>query len=954
MNKNADSRRLTATPKEFLNTFLPPSLLISFCTFASITATPLQVVAMSPCEEEIQHAKRITELWKEQETDLVISQIESLIKNYPNSVFKESLLVILGNSHWVNKNYQEALVVYNQIQSPEFQERILKNKLDALINTGNYSQAINELTRHVPPEGIAPSTEKEEIYTYYYAEALMQTAKNHPTAKKRVEMFEAAENRFISLFNGTYDINAREGTAALAAYRGDAAKASEIYYELAKKYPDQKQVLLYKGAKMLAKVDPEEALLTLSEAQKLKGPHQSELTLHKAQLMYNLGYYSHVIEEFIDMREALSAKHLPLLTYYVGKSLYQQKQYQKSLATLEPLARNNFLYLSEDQTRQDVYTHIIACSYQLDDITRGDYWLIQYEERYPNDNQFAKALYHKAHSLVKHDQSEEALTVLEKIVWKYPNFSLIDRVKHQRNMIQLSLEQWEVARSNFISYTKTYPESQFTPIVTKKIPYCTQKMIQKAKNHGEETKDLYRLLLDDLKLISDDSKVVTKKSKPLLVLAECEALCELGMHRKALPKLTLFTKAFSKHPEVYRAHLMLAQCFLEGLKDNSKFIFHAEVAIGLNNKAANNGALHLKLFNAYIRELQKNPSIEIEQKLAKLTRATDHLKQAFQIYPEGISIENRLWLANQLINNLEREQIDYEFVSLTKKEEIEAVSIAIAAFETLYEFNYLPELKPKYVNKYKPTINDYFLMGKLYGWIGQSDKTIRALNHYKLNMSNRKNDAKYAETLYILGQVYEQNNNHEKALSNYQELLSVKKISPKLEFAAKLHQAKIQLQDIPISQRTADNKAAAGLLNDLKRLQVHKNIKTEPIHLEAAIERSLFESRFSTDEKQQITLLKLLKETKKDFIGMDNISAKDYHTSRKKIPKKAKIYQTYMMFLDGYISHLESKLATSRKEVKWKKEAAKSIFENIIKSDDGNTSYITKHVNEALQSLNNE
>jgi len=961
MKKNADSLAIKSIrvgmTSKLLRLLWDTNLsqrLFTTCIFLFTMIDPATSFAISPNEEEIQHAKRITELWKDKETELVITQIEAFVKDYPNSIFQESLLVILGNSYWMNKNYNKALNVYEAIQTQEFQDRVLKNKLDSLINTGNFERAITELQPRVLAEGIKPISDEEHIYIYYYAEALMQSAKKTSSTKKRELLYNTAEKRFASLSDSTYEINANEGMAVLSACRGNAARASEIYFALATKFPDQKQVFLYKGAKMLMKVDPEEALLKLSEAQKLQGPHQSELTLHKAQLLFNLGHHSHVIEEFIDMRDVVSKEHLPLLTYFVGKSLYLQKKYKKSLATLEPLAINNFTFIAADNTKQDIYTHIIACSYYIDDVDRGNYWLNEYEKKFTNDDKLAKALYHKAYSLVKNDDKEEALALLELIVWKYPHFYLIDKVEYQRNIMQFSLNQWQVARYNFIAYAEKYPESTYTPIVTKKIPYCTQKMILQARNRGEETEALYRLFLEDLKLITHNPKVATKKSKPLLVLAECEALCELKQYKKAFPKLTMFTKAFSKHPEIYRAHLLLGQCYLKEAKNNRKFITHGELAISISDKALNNGSLRLKLFNAYIKELQKNSYLEVDQKLSELKIATDHLKQAFLLHPEGISIENRIWLANQLIKDLESNIIDYVFEPLSKKEEKEIATIAASVYESIYEFNYLPEIKPKYVNKYKPSLDDYFQMAKLYGWLDHSNKTIRALDHYILNMNNNKSDEKYLEALYILGQVHEKNKNSVKALSNYNELLSLKKITPKLEFAAKFHRTSIELNEIPATQRNTENSKAVALLNQLKNLQIHKNIKTEPIHIEAALKRSIFESKFSPSGKQQAALLQLLKETKKDFVGTDNISAKDYHTSRKKLPGKGKIYQSYMMYIDGYISFLESKLATSRKEVRWKKEAAKNIFENIIKSDEGKTSFITKNVNEALESLQNE
>lgn len=105
--------------------------------------------------------------------------------------------------------------------------------------------------------------------------------------------------------------------------------------------------------------------------------------------------------------------------------------------------------------------------------------------------------------------------------------------------------------------------------------------------------------------------------------------------------------------------------------------------------------------------------------------------------------------------------------------------------------------------------------------------------------------------------------------------------------------AALQLIRIRMGKPQADK---AALLTQLKDLVLQKNFLNEPTHLEAALDYI----DFSAPEDGEKRLF-LLRKTKENFEQANDILSKDYHLAREQLPRKNRIYQGYLQFMDAEI-----------------------------------------------------
>lgn len=212
-----------------------------------------------------------------------------------------------------------------------------------------------------------------------------------------------------------------------------------------------------------------------------------------------------------------------------------------------------------------------------------------------------------------------------------------------------------------------------------------------------------------------------------------------------------------------------------------------------------------------------------------------------------------------------------------------------------------------------------------------------------------------AQILYVAGSVKEAAGDREQAIKAFKQVVEeASEASPSLLVQnAKLKYARLAFSCLSPEERKLTNPEMTQLLSYLKQLELRKVLSEEPLHLEAAIDYAYLSA--STDrESYDKTLLSLLFEVKKHFNDKEDLWGKDYAMSRQRLPEKEKVFQAYMLLIEGHIARLESKetvINGSEYEREQKRAIARQIYEMLLQENFAVSKYLVDQAKSSLLEL---
>ena len=172
----------------------------------------------------------------------------------------------------------------------------------------------------------------------------------------------------------------------------------------------------------------------------------------------------------------------------------------------------------------------------------------------------------------------------------------------------------------------------------------------------------------------------------------------------------------------------------------------------------------------------------------------------------------------------------------------------------------------------------------------------------ELNWSSQK------DALYELANVYDILGEKEKAFETYSFIHSQANHFPSsLASNAALEAARIHFDLLEEGLRSETNEEVLGILNDLKELQIRKNVFSEPTHLEAALEYAKIRSVISNPEEQDSRYLFFLSRIQDDFNSQEDLVTQDYLVNLNQNSEKKLVFDAYMKFIDAEKLRLEAK-----------------------------------------------
>lgn len=294
------------------------------------------------------------------------------------------------------------------------------------------------------------------------------------------------------------------------------------------------------------------------------------------------------------------------------------------------------------------------------------------------------------------------------------------------------------------------------------------------------------------------------------------------------------------------ARLLLSLCYRESLNDLEQFCQLAESALKEGANLIDPAQIHASLFNALLERSQ-------------IDSAAEHLFAAF-VAKAPIKTENLLWLANYFYDRLQEEPTHFVFASRVEK-------ILQACLQEA------PETLSK--------------LAKVYTVLGRVDEAIALLETVQ---------EPQGEALLLLAECYAKKGVAEKAIEMFDSIVaSSASVKNPVSASASLQGTRLKL--------TTDHPDLIKIATQLKTLVVQKNLESEPLHLEAALDYVDLQSKLDPGKR-----LALLMKTKHDFETQDDLLSKDYHEARSRSPLKNKIYKGYMQLIEAQILQAQAKL----------------------------------------------
>jgi hypothetical protein len=210
------------------------------------------------------------------------------------------------------------------------------------------------------------------------------------------------------------------------------------------------------------------------------------------------------------------------------------------------------------------------------------------------------------------------------------------------------------------------------------------------------------------------------------------------------------------------------------------------------------------------------------------------------------------------------------------------------------------------------------------------------------------------EALVELAKAYDLTSQKENAFETYKFVIDhYKKESNFASLYATLHASRIKFANLAPADQKEDNPEVVKILADLKELQIRKSLISEPLHLEAAFEYAWIRAQLAKDDEKPFKYLFFLNRIKEDFNDSEDPMCISYHKALKENPQKAKIYATYLQFLDAEIQRCNAFFADkdgkNSKALEFN-DKAKVILSNFAKENE--TSYYLKvRANQSLAAM---
>jgi TolA-binding protein len=847
--------------------------------------------AANPSSQEAFCLKRITEYWREGDVDIAKSQIIHFLEKYPESQATDSLHKMLGDLYLQEKNYEVALQQYMEIQEEETQSKNIYNKAICLFETKRYSELIEHTTRALAqPE---PHLENETL-EFFLAESLLKKGLEQASPEEKKSYLTAALPHYKHLIDGKHSKLALVPAAEISHFLGHNSDACYYYGKILEKNPQERENLLFLIAELQEEEKPKDAIKTYSQVYKLRGKKAPEAAYNQLKILFKEERYKDLLLYQEEAMRHISETKLPIVNYWIGKSLFHLEDFPQATNFLMKTLSEGKLSLSDHKL---LLKSLITCASKTKDADLLSGLIRNWEQTNPDDQELADVYLIQYQMLVNSNKAGASLA-LQKILEKFPSHKDKESLLFNLAHLQYTQKQWSMADSSFCKLLEGYPESKYAAAswrfrINSKVEDLKSSAPETARIKNEELAALIKEVLQAKKILSPIEKAEYQYTY-------CKLLIQLDKQEEALEELFDYIENNPKSENLAEAYFLIAGAYSTLEEDNSMFITYAEKALATSQELKQKPALHTKLFNAYLTLAEGALDSE---KASLVNKAADHL---FESYENGSRIkrDNLLWLSNFYY---EQAKLDHN----NKNEDPLSCKKATSLIEDLLGIqNYPPSSKVS--SQHLAQEGEMLKLADLLGWQNRENERIDVLEVLVYQQKNEPNlPWKYQrKALLDLARSYSTAGKTEDALKTYNYLISSSEYTHSyIGNLALLERAKLKMSIIEKEQ----DPSWQEVLNDLKDLELKKNLRSEPIHLEASLYYIECKTAHLPSDKKTQKTLQLLELMKENFSCSQDAKVKQYLSASSLFPEKAEIYGYYMNLLDALIYQAKGEIAEKNK-----------------------------------------
>ncbi len=840
--------------------------------------------------------KRIVEYWKDEDYALAKKQILDFLKNYTSSPFTDHLLTMLGDLYFEEDNFKEAAITYSRIGADAFKEKCFLKHAKALFELKDFAQ-VTTLTQPHLQHGVKTDSEQNLQLAYLHANALLaqgQLLEAHPIFE---ELSKTVYRPFCLLPLAESHVQKQEFPKAVA-----------LYTESLESHPSQQEELLMRIAALQAHYDKPTAAKTFLKAAELRQKSASIAAFNHLTLLFELGESAQVVQAANQWMDLIPESERPIANYYLGSSHFRLKDYAASIAPLEAFVRTQ---TEATPFLRAALGNLMLAARQTEDAPLSERVIALLKRQFSQDPAYLQSLL--VHAELTKESSGLLLNddELKKLLEISQDFEGRDKLFYDLALLLIEEQRLGAARSVLELFLSKYPKSAHCPLAYR---HLLNTSIEALKNN-EETLELKEGFANDLTRILSQEGVLSEQEAKELHLTLVKTLFELKKLPLALEQTEAFLERYPSDELAADAHLLAALCIQEATGDFVKRALHLERALFLDPRQEETHLLHLQLFNTYLTL----SSQDLKQHELYLDKAADHLYLAFMQERMAVSFDNQVWLANHYLAKVREHKATHP----TKiSEQFLPLQRSIATYERLLgfeeNFSSLPQDKDIVLLE-----GEALKYAELLSLTQQHPKKLTLLQMLSsLYIENPSVQWKSQKALYFeLAKAYEEQNDLKRALEMYDKLLNTTSLSF-LSEAAQLQKARLQFTLLPAEERLETSPQVIDILNELKDLQIKKQLQNEPVHIEAALEYVHLRVLLAQEETKLDKHLFYLKRVKEDFLSEDDAIGKEYVQALKELPEKKRVLDQYMVYIDAEML----RLTAEKESLSGQKEKALALF----------------------------
>ena len=867
---------------------------------ACICALPLNIIeakdqvkilALEPqSDEEAFLVRRIAEFWKDGDYQIVQSQILTFLEKYPDSSLTDHLKGILGDLYLQKDQYERALDVYNDIGRKDVYEKTLINKLQCLYELGQY-EAISESGQPLLSNNNTLVDGRRDEFNFLMAESFFRRSLTQDNREKKSELAARAKPLYHALEGSIYAKIAEFALAEIYRQLGDFPDAARMYQELATKHPDQREDLLFHAGNLQAQFKPEKAIATFSEIIALDGIRAGEATFNRMLIYYQLGHYHDVINAYDHVQAYIPENKQNLFHLVVGKSHFSTEDYPNAIYHLRTYTENQDV---ANVSLKNALLMLMTASYHQGDVPLFNETFTKFKTHFSDDSEMSKAIFTHAMLAKAGGDFTTVQTDLELLLTNYPDYEDQEGLMFEYASLTYEHHDWQKSYRAFHAFLDHYPVSERNSVAWRYFFSSALNLYKEAQ--GNETIHYAKgAFYEDLSSVLDQPGVLGDDERREYRLLQAKTAYELDLFEVTYGKLQSYLSAYPDDPSLAEAHFLSGLASKEINHDLQPVCYHLEKALELGTDFYDTASVHLELYNAYL-----TLSTLAQDNNAFLCKAALHLYSAAQKDTQPIKTENLLWLANHF----------YEQSKMADSSP-EALAASERAF-TIFTDVLTPNRDGEVIAIKEESLfleAEVLKLAHLFEQKGDQSSKLAVLK----SMANQQNTNPewnwqfQRQTLLELAKTHEAAGHREQALTAYSFISETAKYSPSpLSYLALLKEARLRYDLMNSEDKKENHPEMVSVLNNLKELQIKKQLNTEPIHLEAAIDYALIRVELTPKDEQLDRHLFFLKRIRDDFAPSDDPISLDYYTQLEQQPQKNHLFQLHMQFVEAEIWRLEA------------------------------------------------